>query len=131
MRSGFLRFLVLSLLIQAVQPSPASSFAAETQLTVKQAEELVLNVPDVVKTKDKGGCPKSFVLWVNDKASTVFFAVHNPCDKGHSSDLIGNYTVDLMNGELWSGVDRRDDDRNVIDSPRLQELRRKLLAGTK
>ena len=70
---------------------------------------------------------KSFALVVNDKQAAIFFAIHNPCDKsGAASDKIGNFTVDLKNGEVWSDVDRPDDTKKLIDSPRMKELKRKL-----
>jgi hypothetical protein len=69
---------------------------------------------------------------VNDKQSTIFFSVHDPCDKsGAVSNKIGQYTVDLKNGEVWRDVDRRGDGRNLIDSPRMRELRRKFLGEQK
>src|SRR5262245_48453956 len=74
-------------------------------LTQKQAEELVLNIPRVVSSKTRGGCPKVSVNWVNEKQSTIFFSVHDPCDKsGSVSDKIGQFTVDLKNGEVWLDV---------------------------
>src|SRR5213593_4836047 len=90
--------------------STSVSAAAPKELTQKQAEELVLNIPAAVASKAHGGCPKASLLWVNDKQATIFFAVHDPCDKsGSVSEKIGNFTVDLRNGEVWLDVDRHDD----------------------
>jgi hypothetical protein len=89
------------LLIIVLAVFPTFGLAAAMELTRKQAEELVLNIPDAVVSKACGGCPKASLLWVNDKQSTIFFAIHNLCDKsGAPSDKIGNFTVDLKNGEV-------------------------------
>ncbi len=106
--------------------------SASDQLTRKQAEELLLNIPDAARSKASGGCPKAYLLWANDKNATIFFAIHDPCNKsGSVSDKIGNYTVDLNNGEVWSGVDRPDEGRNLIDSKRMKELRQKFFGRRK
>jgi hypothetical protein len=108
------------------------SLSAATTLTQKQAEELVLNTPDAVASRARGGCPKASVNWVSDKQSTIFFSVHDPCNKsGAASNKIGQYTVDLKNGEVWRDVDRREDGRNLIDSARMKELRLKFLGFKK
>src|SRR5689334_5437645 len=74
----------------------------QKQLTQKQAEELVLNVPAALASKRIGGCPKAFVGWVNEKQGTIYFGINDPCDKSRSaSNKIGNFTVDLQNGEVW------------------------------
>src|SRR5947207_7925362 len=86
------------------------SAVAPKQLTRKQAEELVLNVPDAAASKARGGCPKASLLWIDDEQATIFFAIHNPCDKsGSASDKVGNFMVDLRNGEVWGDVERYDD----------------------
>jgi hypothetical protein len=66
------------------------------------------------------------------KLANIVFSMHNHCDKsGTASDSMGIFTVDIKHGEIWSGVDRRDDGSNLIDSPRLKELRRKFIGVTK
>jgi hypothetical protein len=110
----------------------ALSSAAVTKLNQKQAEELVLNIPDAVANRSRGGCPKASMALMNDKQSTIFFSVFDPCDKsGGASNKIGQFTVDLRNGEVWVDVDRRDDGKNVIDSARMRELRRKFFGAKK
>jgi hypothetical protein len=120
---------VSSYFLMALLPLLASiGVAQEKRLSLAQAEELILNIPEAISIKARSGCPKSERLWVNDQQANVFFQLRDPCDKSDAaSNLIGNYTVDLKNGEIWYGVDREDDGSNVIDSPRLRELRRKFL----
>jgi hypothetical protein len=107
--------------------------AAAPELTSKQAEELVLNIPDAIEVKSlRRGCPTAHLLWVNDRRHNVVFQLHDTCDKsGAASDVIGTYTVDVRNGEVWRGVDRNDDGRNLIDSPELEKLRRRFFAAKK
>jgi len=70
--------------------------------------------------------------WVNDKQFTMFFSVHDPCDKSDAaSDKIGQYTVDVTKGEVRRDVDRRDDCKNLIDSPRMRDLRRQFFVAKK
>lgn len=123
LKRKFMPCIILLLVLGAV------SSGADKELTPKQAEELVLNIPDSVASRTKGGCPKAVVNWTNDKQSTIFFSVHNPCDKsGAASNKIGQFTVSLKNGEVWLDVDRRDDGKNLIDSARMRELRRKFFS---
>src|SRR5262249_16762195 len=107
MRSGSATGLTgLVLLLQVLLVAPAQ---AQKHLTQKQAEQLVLNIPDAIAARSRGGCPKAFVLWTDGKNATIFFSLHNPCDKsGAVSDKIGQFTVSLQSGEIWVDVDRRD-----------------------
>src|SRR5438132_12088595 len=126
-RATFLLLLLLARLFVMVV-----SAAAEKQLTQKQAEELLLNIPDAVAVKVKRGCPSLYLLWPNERRASLVFSMHNQCDKsGAASNTMGTFTIDLKRGEIWSGVDRRDDGGNVIDSPRLKELRRKFIGVAK
>jgi len=70
--------LAVCLLIQAFLPAVLAS--AEKQLTQKQAEELLLNIPDAIAAKSKRGCPSVYLLWPNEKEATLVFSMHNPCD---------------------------------------------------
>jgi len=120
----------LLLLIQ-VFPSVTISYS-EKQLTQKQAEELLLNVPDAVAVKAKRGYPSVYLLWPNERQANFVFSMHNHCDRsGAASDSMGIFTVDLRSGVIWSGVDRSDNGDNIIDSPRLRALRRKFLGVRK
>ena len=100
------------------------------QLTHKQAEELVLNIPEALASKGLGGCPKADLGAANKNQTTVFVQVRNMCSH-EGSGLIGNFTVDLKTGEIWVDVDRSKEGRNLIDSPHLKELRSKFFTSKK
>jgi hypothetical protein len=115
--------VVAGLLIQAFLPF---CFAyAQRQLTPAQAEELLLNMPAAIEAKEKRGCPSAQLLWRYERQGSLVFSMHDPCSKSGPdvSDLMGIYAVDIKRGEVWLGAERLRDRSNVIDSPRLKELR--------
>jgi len=59
--------------------------------------------------------------------------MRDPCSRAEleTSDLVGIYAVDVKRAEVWQGADRLRDRSNLIDSPRLQELRREFLGRRK
>src|SRR5436309_1907544 len=115
--------VAVCLLIQVFLPF-VFVYAAK-QLTQAQAEELLLNMPTAIGAKEKGGCPSAKFHWQYERQGTFVFSMHDPCSKSgpEASDLMGIYTVDVRHAEIWSGVERQRDRGNVVDSPRLKELR--------
>ena len=111
------RFLITFLTVVA------SYVSAESKLSIGNAERLIQSIPDVLRNKHDGGCPRPECESLGENA--VFCQVRNMCPKS-GSGLIGNYRIDLRTGQIWSGIDPRSD--KLIDSERLRRLRRQLLA---
>jgi hypothetical protein len=101
-------------------------YAAGKQLTQAQAEELLLNMPNVIAAKEKQGCPKAHLLWQYERKASLVFELRDSCSKWgpEASDLMGIYAVDAKRAEVCQGIEPLRDRSNIIDSPRLQELRR-------
>src|SRR5262245_11912886 len=89
-------------------------------LTRKQAETLVMNVPEVLTSKAKHGCPKAETIEFGKH--TAYFQVRNSCPV-QGSGLIENYSVDLNTGEVWFDI---NPDKK-ISSPRMDSLRKRFL----
>lgn len=106
------------LCIVCLQLSLLCSLSA-VDLSIKDAELLVLNTPDAVKAKQIHHCPKAEYLF-GDK-STATFQVRNLCATS-GSGLIGNYSVDLRTGFVYYDVEGKR-----IESQRLKKLRAQLL----
>jgi hypothetical protein len=119
------------LLIQAFVP--IGLVYAGKQLTQMQAEELLLNTPTAITAKENHGCPRAQLLWQYERQSSLVFSMRDPCSKAdlETSDLVGIYAVDVKRAEVWQGADRLRDRSNLIDSPRLKELRREFLGRRK
>jgi hypothetical protein len=115
------------LLIQVLLPF-GFVYAAK-QLTQAQAEELLLNMPNVIAAKEQRGCPQAHLLWQYERKASLVFAMRDSCSKWgpEASDLIGIYAVDVKRAEVWQGIEPLRDRSNFVDSPRLQELRREYL----
>lgn len=105
--------------LQLVLLYPASAGS----LSLKDAELLVLNTPDVIKAKRIHHCPKAEYLFGDE--NTAAFQVRNVCPS-NGSGLIGNYSVDLRTGFV-----RYDLEGRRIDSERLRKLRHQLLSRGK
>lgn len=119
-----IRLIGLLLLLFSVQCVKSSE--RTITLTPAQAKMVVMNVPEVLRAKEKHRCPVAELL--EAKGSTAFFQVRSTCVR-QGSGLIGNYTVDLQTGEISADVDKNKD--TLIDSTRLRRLRQKLFKGTK
>jgi hypothetical protein len=98
--------------------------AENRRLTAKEVELLVMNVPIGVSVKRDGGCPEAGYAEVGP--DLAWSQLRDMCPP-YGSGLLGNFVVDVHSGRIWSDVDRTAE----VDSPRLQELRKRLLADTK
>jgi len=92
------------------------------RLTGEQAQQLVLNTPQALASKARGGCREAELDAIYESEGLASLQVRNMCSKAPSG-LINNFSVDLKNGEVWV-----DDRRHLIDSNHLKELRGKFLA---
>jgi hypothetical protein len=119
------------LLIQLLLPVGLAH--AGKQLTQEQAEQLLLNIPSAIAAKEKHGCPSAEIVWRYERKANLVFSMHDHCSKSapDTSDFLGLYAVDLRNAEVWNGAEPLRDRSNVIDSPRLKELRREFLGRRK
>jgi hypothetical protein len=82
---------------------------------------LVMSVPAIMEVECRKGCP---VLEFHAVGKDRIWALAtNRCPTSGNGTL-GTYTVDLHNGQVWSGVDPV----KVIDSDRLRRLREVLLS---
>lgn len=91
-----------------------------SRLSIKQAEMLVLNTPEALRSKDGGRCPKAELLSTSETAG--WFQVRSTC-KVTGSGLLGNYEVDLTTGEVWVGDERIE----KVVSKRLNLLRKQMI----
>ena len=82
---------------------------------------LIMNTPDVIELEAREGCPQLFFTAVG--TDRMWIQVRNACPES-GNGMIGNYTVDLRDGEIWYGVDPI----KFIDSERLRRLRKVLLS---
>lgn len=89
-------------------------------LTPKEAQVLVLSVPEVLQSKQRRRCPKAETVEV--VKSLAYFQVRSTCNFT-GSGLIGNYTVDLRTGEVWMDVDREQ----KISTAYLEKVRKRLM----
>jgi len=91
-------------------------------LTIKEVERLVVNTPEAVAIKRRGGCPTPEYQQMGPSLALVH--LRNACQRS-GSGLIGNYVVDLRSGRVWSDIDQTTE----VDSQRLRTLRRRLRAN--
>ncbi len=100
----------------------AIAFAASNHiLTIKQAEQLALNTPDVLSLTPVGRkrCPEAESSTVSE--TIVWIQIRNRCPIS-GSGLMANYTVDLSTGTVFGDAERT----KPIRSRRLELLRRQM-----
>jgi hypothetical protein len=90
-------------------------------LNAKQAETLVMNTPEALRSKGLHRCPMAELLTVSD--TIMSFQIRSSC-RTSGSGLLGNFSVDLSSGELWYDVDRI----TPVISKRLRKLRERMFA---
>src|SRR5690348_12995897 len=84
---------------------------------------LVMDIPEVMETEVRGGCPHVELNAVGDHLMSAM--VRNDCpEKLPASGTVGLYTIDRRDGRIWRGVDPV----TFVDSGRLQRLRKVLLS---
>jgi len=91
------------------------------KLTVKEARELVLGIPDALAASAAGRCPKAEMLSITSESA--FFQLRSTCVK-YGSGLIGNFTVDLSTGNVGFDIDKE----HLVQSEHLNRLRSRLFA---
>ena len=90
-------------------------------LTVKQAEQLALNTPEVLSLNSAGKkrCPEANTSQISE--TIVWVQIRNRCPIS-GSGMIANYSVDLASGIVFEDVERT----KPIRSKHLDLLRRQL-----
>jgi hypothetical protein len=76
---------------------------------------IVMNTPAAIRVEGGGGCPD--VELVPEGKYAMSAQLRNSCPTS-GSGLVDNYTVDLRNGQIWTGID----DKRYIHSERLRRL---------
>lgn len=84
---------------------------------------LVMNTPDMIAAEARKACPEiEFTPLAQDRMQAF---VTNQCpQKLPASGTMGLFTVDLRDGRIWFDLD----ETKIIDSERLQRLRKALLS---
>src|SRR5689334_13535219 len=82
---------------------------------------LVMNIPEVMEVESRKGCPG--LEFHPEGKGRMYVLVRNQCPVSGNGTM-GNYTVDLRDGRIWFDVD----ETKVIDSERLQRLRKILVS---
>lgn len=93
------------------------------ELTEKDAERLVMNVPRVLKAKETGRQPRAERIELGDE-SHIAFQVRSTRISA-ASGMIGNFWVNIRTGEVYSDIDKT----KRVDSPRIRRLRREFFAS--
>lgn len=116
-----MRLACLLLYVAGALPGLAENQKPKVLLDGEDVWLLVMNIPEVIQLEARQGCPQ---VWISPLGKELMSAqVRNRCPKS-GNGMIGNYTVDLRDGRIWFDVD----ETKVIDSERLQRLRKVLLS---
>lgn len=84
---------------------------------------LVMNTPEIIQAEARKACPEVEFTPLGEDRMQAF--VTNQCpQKLPASGTMGLYTVDLRDGRIWFDLD----ETKIIDSERLQRLRKVLLS---
>jgi len=112
--------LSAGLLLTAGLAMPASTGPQQCSLQPEHAAILVMQSPVVAKAKTAGGCPAADY---SEKAPGVAgFQVRNLCAKS-GDGILGNYLVDLANGQVTDA-----DSEKKLDTPELRSTRNRVCA---
>lgn len=114
------RLVALLLVLAVLKLQGLATESTDCKLTVESAEELVMNMPLVIRSEAIDGCPEAELIDANENKAT--FMVRNPCTKA-ASGTIGSYNVALRDGTIRPNVDNAE----PVDSPRLRRIRVRLL----
>lgn len=110
-----LLLILFSSFVQSASPARATDL-----LSTEGVWMIAMNTPEAIELEGRKGCPEA--EFISEGPLLIFIQLRNACPVS-GSGLINNYTVDLRNGQIWTGIDNK----KVIDSERLRRLRALLL----